>query len=314
MKKTTLKTTLIITTFLLMSVVTFAQSYEFRVIGSKGSVLLDGKILRVGTRINLNQVIEIGKGAYLGLAHRNSKTLELTKAGTFKVSDLKARLTATSGSLASKYARFVANELTSDDSRKTRFAQRVKTGSVSRGLDDIKFMLPAASTYVDPASVVTMKWYYDEPVTPKGLIYDVVITKISADDPKVLFSTKTDKTEIQLDLSDPIYADISNINVEVSTIYKGELARRAYGLRKLKGSKLQLFNNEIKEFTDTESPLGQIILARFYEDKKLFANAVHQYEKAIEVADIDQYKMLYNEFLKGNMMTKSSRKHASPND
>jgi len=299
---------------LLVSVVTYAQDYEFRVIGSKGSVLLDGKILRVGTKINLNQVIEIGEGAYLGLAHKSSKTLELTKAGTFKVSDLKARLSANTGGLASKYARFVANELTSDDSRKTRFAQRVKTGSVSRGLDDIKFMLPAASTYVDPTSVVTMKWYYDEPVTPEGLVYDVVITKISADDPKVLFSTKTDKTQIEIDLSDPIYNGISNINVEVSTIYKGELAKRAYGLRKLRGSKLKLFNEEIKEFTDKESPLGKVILARFYEDKKLFANAVHQYEKALEVAQIDQYKTLYDDFLKGNMMTKSSRKNTSPND
>jgi hypothetical protein len=307
-----LKNTLSLIIFL-FSVTVFSQGYEFRVIGSKGNVTVDGKPLRVGARLNTNQLIEVGQGAYLGLAHKTSKTLELTTPGKYKVSDLQKRLSSASSGLAARYASFVADELTSDDSRKNRFNQRVKTGSVSRGLDKIKFMLPAHSSYTLPDAPVYVKWYYDEKEVPEGLVYKVVITDVSPDQ-KVLFETSTKDTFVKLNLSDAKYQHIKNLSVEVSTVYKGEEAKKSYGLRKLKGKKLEAFNTEIKDFSDTTSPLGKIILARYYEEKKLYANAVNQYEEALEVADIDQYRLLYNEFLKGNMLTRESRKKTSPNE
>jgi hypothetical protein len=313
MKAVLFKSTFLIA-LLIYGISTFAQSYEFRVIGSKGNVLVDGKPLRVGARLNTGQMIEIGEGSYLGLAHKSSKTLELTTPGKYKVTDLQKKLGSSSSGLAARYANFVADELTSDDSRQNRFNQRVKTGSVSRGLDKIKFMLPASATYTVPGSKVHLMWYYDEKEVPEGLVYDVVVTEISPDNHKVLFKTQTKDTFVKLDLSNPAFDKIRNMNIKVSTKYKGEEAVREYGLRNLRGKKLESYNEEVKDFTDTTSPLGKIILARYYEEKKLFANAINQYEEALQMADIDTYRALYNDFLKGNMLTRESRKDTDPNE
>ncbi|MCS6832796.1 MAG: hypothetical protein NZ521_04430, partial [Flammeovirgaceae bacterium] len=138
----------------------YAQGYEFMVLGTKGANTVDGQPTKVGATIKAGQTIKVESNAYLGLAHTSGKTLEIKKAGSYKVEDLVKKISENKGGIATQYAAFVIDELTGSDQVQNRYAQKAKTGSVTRAFNKLAFMLPEKSKVLYDDKI-TIKWYFD---------------------------------------------------------------------------------------------------------------------------------------------------------
>jgi len=117
-------------------------AYTFKVLASKGVVQgNDGNgwvLLKSGSKILLDSKIKLSSGSYVGLMHSSGKTLELKTDGTYVSSNLEEKLQGSKSSFSSKYASFVLNNMEKQDSKSNSNV----TGSVSRGLGDVKLILP----------------------------------------------------------------------------------------------------------------------------------------------------------------------------
>ena len=303
--------------FLFLSVnVAFAQDYAFKVLGSKGHNTVGGSTLKVGSKLTATQTLEVGEGSYLGLAHSNGKTIELTKKGAYKVQDLVAQVNS-SGTLTSQYAKFVIDELTEAGSEgvaaKNRFQHMNKTGSVTRGLGSVATLLPGDKPKIY-GNNLTLKWFLKEEVAFKDKIdrYKVQIANLS-DETLYSGEVKGDMTTIDLS-SNPklskegvlitkiIPLDASGSPLEnVGTIDGVAISRLEEGESKEISTELGTINK------DNQGALGKLIEARFFEDKELYADAIHAYEEAIKISGgAEQFKKIYQFFLERNSLTKET--------
>jgi hypothetical protein len=127
---------LIVSTALASHTMLMAQE-SFKVLAVRGAVTI-GKSdqLKVGQQLKAADQIKIGASAYVSLAHKNGKTVELRKAGLYKVKDLDASASQQTGSATSKYAKYVVAQLTEVDEpiefRDARRSHMRTTGSVDR--------------------------------------------------------------------------------------------------------------------------------------------------------------------------------------
>lgn len=284
----------------------YAQDYSFKVLGSKGSNKLDGSPLRVGTRIKKAQIITVGTGAYLGLAHKNGKVMELKKAGVYKVAELEKKMSGGGSTLAGKYAQHILDELLSGVSG--RFHQKVKTGAVDRttfGHSKLQIMIPKKAEVINQKA--TIKWYLKTPIDGASgkITYHVKIK--DAFDNFVLDEETTD-TEVVLNLGEAKFKVSPLFLYTIKVVEFPNIISDEHGLHKMKKYEEQKVEDELASLNvDTSSALGNLILARFYEDKDLLAHAINAYEKAIKISSMKSYKHLYESFLERNYLTKESR-------
>ncbi len=113
-----------------------------RVLAVRGNVTVGGKGLVVGQWLKTADKVLVPKSGYVGLAHRNGRAIEISKDGTYKVSDLALAASKKTGSVSSKFASYVVTELTEVEepaafSDKRRSNMKT-TGAVNRaGGDDV---------------------------------------------------------------------------------------------------------------------------------------------------------------------------------
>lgn len=277
-----------------------AQDFAFKVLGAKGDIQADGQAIKVGSKITSTQTLKIADGAYLGLTHKGGKTLELTTAGTYKVSDLEKKVNTGGSDLANKYAQFVMNEMMGNGNQNSN--SRVKTGSVTRGdMDPIQLMMPKRSSFTTPK--VTLKWYLKDESHPVES-YKVLVRNNFKE---VIYEQEVNSNFLTMDFSDEKLSQSKFLTVEVQSAKEGEehIHSSEHALIKLKGSALDTFKNEISELPNDDTAISKIILARFYEEKGLIGNAMNAYDEALNISDLDQYKNLYNSFLTRNALVKS---------
>ena len=303
-------------TFLFLSVnVAFAQDYAFKVLGSKGHNTVSGSTLKVGSKLTTSQSVEVGEGSYLGLAHSNGKTIELTKKGTYKIQDLIAQVNS-SGTLTSNYAKFVIDELTEAGSdgvaAKNRFQHMNKTGSVTRDVGSVRTMLPQSGKIFGNTLVV--RWYVKEGTPFENQIdrYRVQISNLSDE---TLYSAEIKDNQTTIDLSsNPKLAKESVVITKIVPLDKNgkELETTATidgdAITRLEESESKVIATELTSINkDNQGALGKLIEARFFEDKELFADAIHAYEEAIKISGgTEQFKKIYQFFLERNGLTKET--------
>lgn len=302
--------------FLFLSVnVASAQDYAFKVLGSKGHNTVGGSTLKVGSKLTAVQTLEVGEGSYLGLAHSNGKTIELTKKGTYKVQDLIGQVNS-SGTLTSNYAKFVIDELTEAGSEgvaaKNRFQHMNKTGSVKRDVGAVRTMLPSSNKIF--GNNLVLKWYIKDGVTFESQIDKYKVQLFNLND-EILFATEVKEMQATIDLTaNPKLSKEGVIIAKVIPMDKnGKEFETAAMIDGDAISKLE--ENESKEITtqlvsinkDNQGALGKLIEARFFEDKELYADAIHAYEEAIKISGgTEQFKKLYQFFLERNGFTKEA--------
>lgn len=275
-----------------------AQNVMFRVLASKGAnkVQINGtgalSPLYAGKKLNSGDKITVPADGYLGLAHTSGKTIELKKAGTYEVAKLATVVSAQNSSTAKKYADYLAGELNKtdgEDMAKNRYKYMSATGSVVRGTDPIKILTPEKVNVL--GNSVFLKWEKADNVKT----YVIEVANMFGD--KVLTKETTDASII-------ITLDSKKDKDYVWVMYsKDDISKKTEGrsIKILTDDKATELKKQVAELNSSlgeESALSKVVLASFYEDNKLYADAMQAYEEATKLEpEVDDFKIQYGQFM-----------------
>jgi len=317
-----------VTALLFLFLVNAQTNAQFMVLGAKGDNKVNGQPLKIGTLLQTGQTITVGNSAYLGLAHTSKKTIELKKAGTYKISDLEKQIANASNDLTDRYASFVINELTNGDGNTSRFNRSAKTGSVTRDVNKkpLLFAMPVDENGVSKTSKVladtriTIGWFINKPeeVNEEKITSYRFIVKDGTPDNigNIIFETTTSDKKLTIDLAEKRFKHNRTLLYQVEAISNSgkKFVSPEAMLKKLGSKENYLVSQELKELPQEETAINKLIKAKFFEEKGLIANAINMYEEAITMTDVPQYRSYYNEFLNFYGLTKTQETTSSTED
>jgi hypothetical protein len=289
---------LLLVSFFLVNTLVYSQDYTFRVLATKGSNEVKSgdswQPIKTGASLKLADEIRITENASIGLVHVSGKPLEVKKPDTYKVSDLASKMTGGS-SVINKYTDFMLSKNSAEE-KKNRLSA---TGAVHRGLEDIKVYLPENQNAEIFNNIAYVNW------EAKGGAPYIVSFKNMFDDE--LMKVETPETSVRVDLNDPKFANETAILVEVRSKADGKVKSEQHLIKKLSQGRQDLIKKSYTELNNdlgSETPeLNKLIQASFYEQNKLFIDAIATYEELIKMApDNDSYKEVYEEFLLRNKL------------
>lgn len=277
----------------------YAQDYMFKVLASKGIAQVDNGsgwvLLKSGSKLNKNNKIKVSQGSYVGLMHTSGKTLELKTPGTYEVENLSGKLNNTQSSFTSKYASFVLNQPSTEEAVNYNV-----TGSVSRGSE----IVVRAPKHIDMYKEIPAMITWDDKL--ENETYVVTITS--------LFN----KNILEVETKDKFYElDLSKLDLEDEAyLFKVQLKSdpSAFGERALKvidNTKKDDKGGVVKELTelskeiDPASPLDQLTLASYFEEKGLTIYALSSLSKASNLApEVEDFEILRNHYFYTNALKK----------
>jgi len=278
-----------------------AQDYAFKVLANKGSnEVKSGDTwlpLKTGASLKSGDEVKLADNSYIGLVHTTGKPMELKQAGSYKVSELSAKMGAGS-SVLSKYTDFILSS-NSAEAKKNRLSA---TGAVHRGETyAIQLLLPENQHSGIYNSVAIIDWEGTKVPGP----YIVTLRNMFDDE---LAKIETPETNFQVDLTDPKFAKENAVLVEVKSKNDPKQVSKQHLIKKLTpadAEKVKTSLNEIIGEVAEHTALNKFILAGFYEENNLFIDAIAAYEDAIKLApDVPTYKEAYEEFLLRHGMKK----------
>jgi tetratricopeptide (TPR) repeat protein len=231
----------------------------------------------------------------VALVHSSGKPIELKESKTYSIADLAAKVSP-GASVVSKYTDFILSS-NSAEAKKNRLSA---TGSVVRALDgDINVLLPPSQFGDTFNPLVYIKWE-----TKVAGPYEVVAKNMFGDE---LMKIETPENAIQINRNDPKFKN-EDILIEVRSNGDKKKTDKSYLLRRLSSERQNLIKKLIAEMGEDiqqETALNKFIMAGFYEENKLFVDAIGAYEEAIKLApDVPTYKEAYEEYLLRNKLKK----------
>ena len=287
--------------FMSFSVVFGQGDYAFKVLANKGTNEIKSgdtwMAVKTGASLKQGDEIKLSENSYIGLVSATGKPLELKSSGSYKVVDLLSKV-QTGTSVLNKYTDFILSS-NSAEAKKNRMSA---TGSVTRGDEyAIKVYLPKNNYAEVFNNFAILNWDGTKAgpyvVTVKNM-FDEELSKI-----------ETPENTAKITLSAPEYAAESALLVEVSSNADPKTKSDQYLLKKMNTVQSEKVKKELAEFSSQatdETALTKFILASFYEEHKLFIDAITAYEQAIKLApDVPSYKEAYEEFLFRNELKKS---------
>ena len=276
-----------------------AQDYAFKVMANKGSnEVKSGSVwqaLKTGDKLNKQDELKVAENSYVALVHSSGKPIELKESKTYSIADLAAKVSP-GASVVSKYTDFILSS-NSAEAKKNRLSA---TGSVVRALDgDINVLLPPSQFGDTFNPLVYIKWE-----TKVAGPYEVVAKNMFGDE---LIKIETSENAIQINRNDPKFKN-EDILIEVRSKGDKKKTDKSYLLRRLSSERQNLIKKLIAEMGEDiqqETALNKFIMAGFYEENKLFVDAIGAYEEAIKLApDVPTYKEAYEEYLLRNKLKK----------
>jgi hypothetical protein len=272
----------------------FAQDYAFKVLANKGANEIKSgdswTPLKTGSSLKATDEVKLADNAYIGLVHSTGKPMELKQAGSYKVSDLSAKVGGGS-SVLNKYTDFILSS-NSAEAKKNRLSA---TGAVHRGETyAIQLMLPENQHSGIYNNVAVINWEGTKVAGP----YIVTLRNMFDDE---LAKIETPETNFQVDLTDPKFVKENAILVEVKSKSDTKQVSKQHLIKRLTQAdeeRVKTSLNEIIGEVAEKTALNKFILAGFYEENNLFIDAIAAYEDAIKLApDVPSYKDAYEEFL-----------------
>jgi hypothetical protein len=273
------------------------KDYAFKVLVNKGKNEVkagNGWVpIKTGSVLKPSDEVKIVDNSYLGLIHASGKPLELKQAGSYKVTELSAKV-GSGSSVLNKYTDFI---LSSNTDKKNKLSA---TGAVHRGGLSTKIYLPKADHAILYGDTIVLDWEKEKGDQPQT--YVVQLKSMFGDD---LHTTETTSNTVAINLADTKFVNEDNIIVEIFP--KGKEDKKPdppYMVKKLSTAdkdriKLQL--GEVASQTNNKTALDQLILAGFFEQNKLLIDASSAYLHAIRLApDVQEYQDAYNNFLLRN--------------
>jgi hypothetical protein len=296
MKKTSILIALL--TILSMNFI-YAQDELFKVLASSGSNKVqspgsaDWKPLFFGKKLMKGDKIMIADKGYVGLVYKNGKSIELKTAKQYEVSALASEVAKQNASANTKYTDFLAGEMSktaNNDMARNRYKYMSVTGSVVRGEHEIPVFIDSTKAANVLGNQVLIKW--EPEVNTKT--YVVQLTNLFGD---VISTQETTESSIILNVDnkkEKMYIATISSKEDVGT--KNDL-RISYPAND-RAVELNKQLNELKAQMPEETALNKIILASFYEDNKLYPEAMQTYEAAMKLEPgVEDYKIAYNQFL-----------------
>ncbi|HZI24283.1 MAG TPA: hypothetical protein VFD46_04365 [Chryseolinea sp.] len=289
-----MKTTKITLLFVLISSLTFAQDYAFKVLANKGANTLksgaDWVPLKTGATLKNGDELKVVENAYLGLVYNSGKPLELKQPGNYKVADLSAKMKGNTATVLNKYTDFILSSNAEDKKNKLN-----ATGAVNRDViqHSIHVVLPdnqLAGIY-DHLAVVNLDTKVAGPylVTVKNM-FDDELNKF-----------EISETSFQIDLNDAKYAKENAVLLEVKSKADPKAVSKTRLIKKLSPAEHATVKKKLAEAgpdITEQTALSKLILARFYEEQNLLIDAITSYEEAIKMApDVPTFVEEYGYFL-----------------
>jgi len=209
------------------------------------------------------------------------------------VADLAAKVSGGS-SVLNKYTDFILSS-NSAEAKKNRLSA---TGAVHRGIEDIKVFLPENQYAGIYNNIAIINWE-----AKTGGPYIVSFKNMFDDE---LMKTETPENMIQVDLSDPKFANETAVLVEVKAKADQKSKSEQHLIKRLSPADQEKVKQSLAEFSaqiTEETAFNKYLLAGFYEQNKLFIDAITAYEQAIKMApDVPTFKESYDEFLLRNKL------------
>jgi len=290
----------------LAPMITFAQDeYAFRVLANKGANEIKSgdkwQPLKTGSQLKLGDELRVTNNASVGLVSKNGRPLEVKEARVHKVVDLLAKAGNTT-SVLSKYTDFILSS-NSEEARKKNHLSA--TGAVHRGTGDIEILLPESQHADVYNNVVIFGWQ-----TISGKAPYIVTFKNRFDEE--LMRVETEDSKVEVDLGDTKLANESIVMVEVKSKSDSKGKSEQSSLKKLSQKRHDAVQADLSKISadlgGDETAFSKFILAGFFEENKLFIDAMTCYEQAIKLdAENPTYKDAYEEFLIRNKLKKLAK-------
>jgi hypothetical protein len=278
----------------MLSSLAFGQDYAFKVLANKGSnEVKSGDTwvpVKTGVSLKSEDELKIADNAYLGLVHASGKPVELKQSGSYKVKDLADKVSGGT-SVLNKYTDFILSS-NSAEAKKNRLSA---TGAVHRGdVFAIQVMLPENQYSGIYNNSAIISWEGTKVPGP----YVVTFRNMFDDE---LAKVETPETELQVDLTDSKFSKENAILIEVKSKADPKQASKQHLIKRLAPAEQESVKGSLKVIVDQlgeQTALNKLLLAGFYEENKLFIDAITAYEEAIKLApDVPSYKEAYEEFL-----------------
>jgi len=274
------------------------QDYAFKVLANKGTNEVKSgdswEALKTGASLKSADEVRLAENAYLGLIHATGKPIEIKTAGSYKVADLAAQVKGGT-SVLNKYTDFILSS-NSAEAKKNRLSA---TGAVHRGLEDIKVYLPE-NQY---SGVFSKKAIINWSAEKGGAPYIVTFKNMFDDE---LMKVETPENSVEINLADPKFANESAILIEVKSKADTKIKSEQHLIKKLSAAEQERVTKALAEIqgqVTEETALNKFIMAGFYEENKLYIDAITAYEEAIKMApEVSTYKEAYQEFLLRNKL------------
>lgn len=269
------------------------DNYSFNILAHDGSVLYrtleqkEWQPVEIGLKLTEEHLVKVEKDSYLGLVHRSGKTLSYSKSGTYEISRLQQRIRSNPSEVAEKYANAYVNSITNPESTAKETTRSVET-------HQLKMFLPNSVDVYSPE--VVLRWVDQEQIPDD---YEVVFKNMF--DEVLMVEDATD-TKLWLDFSrDPIASERLLI-VSVQKKNQKDIQSSSYGIKQMTPDESELIEQELQElklvFAGEESALDKLILASFYEQNNLLADALTYYEYAVELSpEVEAFQTAYDQFI-----------------
>jgi hypothetical protein len=267
--------------------------YSFNVLAHDGLVFYrtveekEWRPVEIGLKLSEEHLVKIEKEGYLGLVHRSGKTLSYSKSGTYEVSRLHQRMRGNTSEVAEKYANAYVNSITNAESTAKETTRSIENRQ-------LKMFLPNSVDVYSPE--VVLRWIDEEQISDD---YEVVFKNMFDE---VLMVKDADDTKLWLDFNQGPIASERLLIVSVQKKNQKDIQSSSYGIKHMTPDESELIEQELQElklvFTGEESALDKLILASFYEQNNLLADALTCYEYAVELSpEVEAFQTAYDQFI-----------------
>jgi hypothetical protein len=287
----------------------YGQDYAFKVLANKGAnEVRTGnawQAVKTGASLKAGDELKVSENSYLGLVHASGKPIELKQAGSYKVDELAAKVKGGTNVL-NKYTDFILSS-NSAEAKKNRLSA---TGAVHRGIEDIILFLPENQHAGVYNHLAIINWEPNPKLENVGPPYVVTLINMFGDE---LMKVETSEKTIQVDVNDAKFIDkesglLVDLLVEVHPKSNPKSSVQQRMIKRLTPAERENVKTLLTEFSaqvSEETAFNKYLLAGFYEQNKLFIDAITAYEQAIKMApDVPTFKEDYEDFLFRNKLKK----------
>ncbi len=287
-----------ISAFVLVAMQLIAQNSGLTVILNKGhnthiSANTSNSVL-LGTTLKGDDRVTIGANGYMALLDKASGlTIELEDAGTYQVADLHKKLAGQPNSALSKYGKYLAGKLMPDDDNSQNLNV---TGAVERGEEGfINVYFPKVTEVYSDQLLIA--WQSVDDMDHYQLTIknhrDEIVSRVRVKGNKYVLSFK----ELP-------YRDMKLLSFNIQGEGKSVFLSKDYGIKRMPESERRDIDAEFKNITalaQNDNVLGKLLIASFFEEHKLLADALAYYDQASTIApDASGFNQLYHNFLSRN--------------